>query len=221
MEYYAIIVAGGSGNRMKATLPKQFLLLHGKPILMHSLIAFHKSIFQPHLILVLPKAFHHLWKELCIEHNFALNHTLIEGGEERFFSVQNGLKIVPNQAIVAIHDGVRPLVSDEIIVNGYQTAQLKGNAIPAVTPTDSVRKIDAKDSYILNRDELRLIQTPQVFKSEIIKKAYEQKFDTKFTDDASVVENIGETVHLTLGERKNIKITYPEDLLFAELFFNN
>ena len=216
MKYYAIIVAGGKGNRMNLAVAKQFLELDGKPILMYTLEAFSQCVLNPEIILVLNIHQHLFWEELCIKHNFKIPHQVIKGGQERFDSVKNGLKTIKGKAIVAIHDAVRPLITPEIILQSYQMAEEKGNAITAIQPVDSVRiKHDDQDSEALNRDELYLIQTPQTFQMEQLKKAYLQPYRNEFTDDASVVERAGFSINLIPGERRNIKITYPQDLEMA------
>lgn len=221
MKYYAIIVAGGKGNRMNKTVPKQFLELNGRPILMHTLEAFHNCVLNPELILVLNIHQHAYWEELCIAHNFHIPHLVIKGGEERFNSVKNGLKIIKGKAVVAIHDAVRPLVTPELILNAYQLAEEKGNAVAAIQPVDSVRiKREGMNSEALNRDELYLVQTPQTFQSEQLKKAYLQPYRNEFTDDASVVEKAGFPINLVAGEKSNIKITYEQDLEMAMFFLN-
>lgn len=221
MKYYAIIVAGGKGNRMNLAVAKQFLELDGKPILMHTLEAFHQCVLNPVIILVLNIHQHLFWEELCTKHDFKVPHQIIKGGQERFDSVRNGLKIIKGKAVVAIHDAVRPLITAEVILKSYQMAEEKGNAITAIQPVDSVRiKREGQDSEALNRDELYLIQTPQTFQVEQLKKAYLQPYRNEFTDDASVVERAGFTIHLLQGERDNIKITYAQDLELASFLLN-
>lgn len=216
MKYYAIIVGGGSGKRMQNSIPKQFLLLNNKPVLIHTIEAFYNSPFKPEIILVLPEDSHQYWEDLRLKHNFNIPHLLIRGGDQRFHSVRNGLMAIKGEGIVAIHDAVRPLVSQKLIVTTFEIAEDKGNAIVYIKPSDSVRKIN-KDgtSKILNRDELVLIQTPQAFEISQLRKAYQQHYKQKFTDDASVVESAGFSINLIDGDRNNIKITYPEDLELA------
>jgi 2-C-methyl-D-erythritol 4-phosphate cytidylyltransferase len=217
---YAIIVAGGSGTRMGTVIPKQFLLIHGKPVLMHTIEAFHRSASNPHIIVVLPPNFHSYWDELCIKHHFKIDHDLVSGGETRFHSVKNGLDIVPGNplALVAIHDAVRPLAGAGLIDAAYsQSAQL-GNAIAAVKSRDSIRLQKADTTVSLLRNDVYLIQTPQTFRLDQLKAAYLQPYDQKFTDDASVVEQAGFAIHLVEGEYNNIKITFLADLAVAELF---
>ncbi|TKB98355.1 2-C-methyl-D-erythritol 4-phosphate cytidylyltransferase [Pedobacter cryotolerans] len=216
MKYYAIIVAGGSGTRMQTTIAKQFLLLKNKPVLMHTLLAFANSSYKPQLILVLNANLVSYWDELCLKHNFDLPHLVIAGGDQRFHSVRNGLMAIKDDGIIAIHDAVRPLVSHKLIDNAYQTAQELGNAIAAIKPSDSVRKLLSKtNSEIVNRDELVLVQTPQTFHINQLRTAYQQHYEPTFTDDASVVERAGFKINLIEGERNNFKITYQEDLELA------
>jgi 2-C-methyl-D-erythritol 4-phosphate cytidylyltransferase len=219
MKNYVIIVAAGSGTRMQSTVPKQFLLLNGKPVLMHTTEAFHNSKAKPEIILVLPSGFHVYWEQLCREHNFHISHQLVNGGETRFHSVKNGLDTINDdtEAIIAVHDAVRPLTSTQIIDESYTYAAKHGNAITAVKSRDSVRQLNNGTSTHLLRDEIYLIQTPQTFRSVQIKKAYLQPYNVKFTDDASVVEQAGFPIHLIEGSYQNIKITFPEDIAIAEL----
>ena len=218
MKYYAIIVGGGSGKRMQNSIPKQFLLLKNKPILMHTISVFATSIFQPEIIIVLHSDLHQYWKDLCIKYNFNIPHVLINGGEQRFHSVRNGLISIKEDGIVAIHDSVRPLVSTKLISRLFEEAANNGNAIAAIKPSDSIRQvISENESKFVNREELVLIQTPQTFKIEQLRLSYQQPYQIKFTDDASVVEEGGFKINLIEGERNNIKITYPEDLELANL----
>lgn len=217
--HYAIIVAGGSGTRMGAPLPKQFLLLNGKPVMMHTIEAFHQSAACPNIIVVIHPDFHDYWKDLCTNFNFAIPHQLVGGGETRFHSVKNGLDaIVDNdEAIVAVHDAVRPLTSASIIEESFRLAALYGNAITAVKSRDSIRQQTGGVSKSLRRDEIYLVQTPQTFKLAQLKKAYQQSFDEGFTDDASVAEAAGYKIYLAEGSHQNIKITFPEDIAIAGL----
>lgn len=221
MKFYAIIVAGGSGKRMQTAVAKQFLLLNEKPVMMHTLQAFHLSEVQPELIVVLAKSDHEYWRELCFKYNFTIPHTLVEGGKERFHSVRNGLMSIKENGVVAIHDAVRPVVNSSLITSTFKTALELGNAIPVVKPSDSVREIEATGSKILNRDKLVLIQTPQTFDLGQLRIAYQQSFSPIFTDDASVVEAAGFPINLVEGHRNNIKITYPEDLELASFLMKN
>jgi 2-C-methyl-D-erythritol 4-phosphate cytidylyltransferase len=220
--HYAIIVAGGSGTRMQTAIPKQFLLLNGRPVLMHTIQMFYYSTSRPQIIIVLHADYHNYWQQLCTEYNFNIPHQLIKGGETRFHSVKNGLdSITDTEAIIAIHDAVRPLTGTVIIDHSYNYAAEHGNAITAVKSRDSVRQQIGDHSISLMRDDIYLIQTPQTFQSVQIKKAYEQSYDQKFTDDASVVENSGLKIHLAEGSYENIKITFPEDIAIAEAILNN
>jgi len=215
MKYYAIIVGGGSGKRMQNSIAKQFLLLKNKPVLMHTLQAFYNSSFKPEIILVLDADATLYWEELCEKYNFNIPHTIVRGGEQRFHSVRNGLMAIKEQGIVAIHDAVRPLVTQKLITHTFEQAEEIGNAIASIKPSDSVRKVKDGISKIINRDHLVLIQTPQTFQINQLRKAYQQHYHNKFTDDASVVESAGFKINLVEGERNNLKITYPEDLELA------
>lgn len=217
---YAIIVAGGTGNRMQNPVPKQFLTLQQKPVLMHTLQAFSLSAFSPKLILVLHEEYQEYWKKLCSEHQFILTHTVVNGGDTRYQSVKNGLDIVPQNTLVAIHDGARPLVSPQLIDNSFGTANSYGNAVAALQATDTVRQKKEKISQ-LDRDEIYLMQTPQSFKSSLLKEAYKTPYQNGMTDDASVWEIAGHNVHFIDGDRKNIKITWPDDLELAELYLKS
>jgi len=221
-KYYAIIVAGGSGTRMHSAVRKQFLLLNGLPVLMHTIGAFQSCKAQPQIIVVLHPDSHDYWNKLCTEHNFTIPHQLVSGGETRFHSVKNGLGSVDDEtAIVAVHDAVRPLVTKDIIDESFECAEQYGNAIVAIKSRDSVRQIKDNRSQSLNRDEIYLIQTPQTFQAEQLKKAYLQPYNEKFTDDASVVEQTGVNINLISGSYQNIKITFPEDIAIAEFLLRN
>ena len=215
---YVVIVAGGSGSRMKSTLAKQFIELAGKPILMRTIEVFYR--FNPAIIIVvvLPHDQISFWKELCQKHGFTIDHEIIEGGETRFHSVKNGLSAVSEDGLVAIHDGVRPLVSLETIARCFEKASACGNAVPCIPVYESVRSVHGDNTSIVDRKNLRLIQTPQIFSSSLIKEAYKQAAGADFTDDASVLERMGHVVHLVEGNRENIKITDPLDLAYAEHF---
>lgn len=218
MKYYAIIVAGGSGTRMKSAMAKQFLLLESKPILMRTLEIFHQCKLQPEILLVLNIHEHYHWEQLCQQYNFKIPHQVIKGGEQRFHSVMNGLKAIKGKSIISIHDAVRPLLSPDLIERSYKAAEENGNAVAAIHPTDSVRIVNGDKNEALNRDEVYLIQTPQVFQSVQLKKAYQQPYKNIYTDDASVVEHAGYKINLIEGERENIKITHPIDLEIATMF---
>ena len=216
MKTYALILAGGKGLRMGVDLPKQFLLLAGKPVLMHTLEAFQKADPTTELILVLPAEHQVFWAELCAKHAFALKHQVATGGAVRFDSVRNGLKLIQEEGLIAVHDGVRPLVSPELINRCFAKALEKGAAIPVFELTESIRRIEGSRSYAEDRSRYRSVQTPQTFRSEMLRQAYEQPFQPVFTDDASVVEAAGYEIALVEGNRENIKITTPQDLLLAE-----
>lgn len=222
MHNYAIIVAGGTGSRMLSAIPKQFLLLKGRPVLMHTIEAFYSSLSKPQVILVLHAGFHQYWEQLCAEHDFKIPVTLVKGGETRFQSVKNGLDVISDEqnAVVAIHDAVRPLISHEVIDESYRYAFEHGNAIVAIKSRDSVRQAWNDHSISLKRDDIYLIQTPQTFRSDILKKAYQVNYDEHFTDDASVVERAGEIINIIIGSHQNMKITYPEDIAIAEAILN-
>ncbi len=216
---FAIIVAGGSGSRMQSSVPKQFLLLNGLPVLMHTIQAFHQSTLNPNIILVIPANSHVYWNDLCKQYSFTIPHLLVNGGETRFHSVKNGLDTIPDNqnTIVAVQDAVRPLTSVDIIDNSYHQAARQGNAVTAVKSRDSIRQVKNGASASLLRDEIYLVQTPQTFQYSQLKKAYEQVYNPGFTDDASVVEATGQAIHILEGNYQNIKITFREDIAIAEL----
>ncbi len=218
---YALIVAGGSGSRMNATVPKQFLLLNDKPVLMHTIERFHEYDNAMEIIVVLPESQFPLWKNLCREYKFRIQHQLVAGGSVRFESVKNGLSKIQGDGIVAIHDGVRPLVSFETIGRCFEVARLKGNAIPVMPVIESLRMIDGEKSKAVDRSSFVTIQTPQVFSVSEIKAAYNQPFSEVFTDDASVLEAAGSAINLVHGNIENIKITHPADLIFAGMLIKN
>ena len=220
MKQYIIIVAGGSGSRMGSTIPKQFLELNSKPILMHTIEKMHQSLDHSEIILGLPKSEFYTWKKLCEEHQFKVNHQVVEGGNTRFESVSNALKKVNEQSVIAIHDGVRPLVKNSVVNECMQTAQEKGTAIPVIAIEESLRKKTNSGSVVVNRDEYLIVQTPQCFSSEILLKAYQQDYSPAFTDDASVVEAMGIEIQLIQGNKENIKITTPDDLKKSQAYIN-
>lgn len=220
MQKVIIIVAGGKGLRMGQELPKQFLPIGGKPVLMHTIEAFYKADKEFRIVLVLPESQQSYWTDLCSQFKFNIGHSLAIGGETRFHSVKNGLTLAtalwPGDAIIGIHDGVRPFVSAEVIDRCFQMASTSGSVIPVVEVFETIRQLENGQSKTVNRSSYRLVQTPQVFQSEVLLKAYQQPFDEHFTDDASVVEAMGVAVKLTDGNRENIKITAPFDLVVAE-----
>lgn len=216
MRKYIIIVAGGKGLRMGGEIPKQFLPIGGKPVLMRTMEAFHAYDAEIRIVLVLPVAQQAYWKELCDQYTFALPYRLADGGETRFHSVKNGLDTIPTdeEALVGVHDGVRPFVSAEVIARCYAEAARVGAVVPVTDVVETVRHLeDGGRSTTVNRDEYKLVQTPQVFSLSLLKQAYAQPYVPAFTDDASVVEALGHEVTLVQGNRENIKITTPFDLV--------
>ncbi len=204
---------------MGSTIPKQFIIIGDKPVLMHTITRFHEFDPLMHIIVVLPEAHLSAWSEMTESMSFNIPHTVIAGGSERYFSVRAGLSLInDNDAFVAVHDGVRPLVSFDTLKRCFDDAEKYGMAIPFIEPADSVRIEKGGTNMIVPRNEIRLIQTPQVFQASLILNAYQQQCDESFTDDASVAEAAGYKVHLTPGNRENIKITTPEDIAFARAF---
>jgi len=216
MKKTVIIVAGGKGQRMGGDLPKQFIPFHGKPVLMHTIEAFYRWNTEAILVVVIPVDHAEYWKMLCREMHFSIDHRLLFGGATRFHSVQNGLQGIETDGLIAVHDGVRPFVSSDVISSCFKMAEKYGAAIPVVPMIDTVREIihtsgdDENRSF--DRNRLCIVQTPQVFRADILRKAYEQPYDERYTDDAMVVEAIGYPIYLVEGNRENIKITTPIDL---------
>ena len=217
MKKYIIIVAGGKGLRMGGDIPKQFLPVCGKPVLMRTLEAFHAYDASMRLILVLPVSQQAYWKQLCEEYQFDLVHEIANGGETRFHSVKNGLALVEEDGLVGVHDGVRPFVSQEVITRCYEEAVSLKAVIPVIGVVETVRHLTEEGSETVPRDQYKLVQTPQVFDVTLLRRAYQQEYTDLFTDDASVVEALGEKVYLVEGNRENIKLTTPFDLKLAEL----
>lgn len=232
---YAIIVAGGKGLRMGGDLPKQFIPVEGRPVLMRTLDTFYACDSAIRIILVLPRDHQPYWQELCREYHFAVPHCIADGGATRFHSVQNGLALVDAaDALVAVHDGVRPFVSHEVIEACYRDAEVHGAVVPVIPVVETVRKLVKEDSaavdgdssstlflgfthsVTVSRDDYRLVQTPQTFLASLLRRAYAQPYCEAFTDDASVVETLGERVQLVEGNRENIKLTTPFDLTVAK-----
>lgn len=216
MKIVAIIVAGGLGRRLGNPTPKQFLPLRGRPLLMHTLEAFAVNTRIDQIRLVLPAAHRPLWSQLCSTYGFDISHQVISGGEERFFSVRNALEDLGPDDLVAIHDGVRPLVTTELIERALRCGNEHGAAVPVLSPADSLRQISGADSHPVNREMFRTVQTPQVFRASILTEAYRQPYQQAFTDDATVVEQAGFGIRLFDGDRFNLKVTTPEDLQLAE-----
>lgn len=228
---YAIILAGGVGGRFQAEVPKQFAQVAGRPLLMHTLEAFDRCPLDLQIILVLGQDYISVWNKMIQNYNFEVKHTLVLGGEERFYSAKNALDTIPDDdgVLVAIHDGVRPFVSQDVILQGYSKAQEFGAVVPAIATVNPIRL--QKDGYsesldrFYDRSNIHIVQTPQVFKYSIIKQALDQDYQDTFRDDSVPVEHLGHQIHVIEGNRENIKITFPLDLVYAEvlypLMFNN
>jgi 2-C-methyl-D-erythritol 4-phosphate cytidylyltransferase len=216
---YVIIVAGGKGLRMGSDIPKQFLPIGGRPVLMRTLERFRAYSADLQIILVLPEAQQDYWRQLCEEYHFDVEYQLANGGQTRFHSVQNGLALVPDDAegVVGVHDGVRPFPSIEVIKNCYETARTAKAVIPVIPVVETVRHLEKEGSVTVPRDEYKLVQTPQTFDIQLLKAANRQPYNDGFTDDASVVESYGHEITLVEGNRENIKITTPYDLKIAEV----
>ena len=216
---YIIIVAGGKGLRMGSDIPKQFLPIGGKPVLMRTLERVREYAEDLQIILVLPKAQQEYWQQLCKEYAFDVDYQLADGGETRFHSVQHGLALIPDDAegVVGVHDGVRPFPSIDVIRRCYDTAREKKAVIPVIPVVETVRHLQGNISETVPRDEYRLVQTPQCFDIQLLKAANKQAYNDSFTDDASVVEAFGFNITLVEGNRENIKITTPYDLKIAEV----
>ena len=219
MKRIALIVAGGSGSRIGGSIPKQFLLLNGRPMLMHTIEKFHD--ISDRVIIVLPEIHSAFWQQLCIEHQFTLNVTLVFGGVTRAASVKNGLAAIEMDSIVAVHDAARPLVSKKLIDKLYISAVTNGNAIPVIPVGESMRYVDGETNNVVDRSQYRLVQTPQCFRTELLVKAFDKADYQNFTDDASLLQAAGYQVHLEEGEPFNIKITQANDFLFAEYYIQS
>lgn len=218
MKNCVIIVAGGGGSRMGSEIPKQFLTLNDKPVLMHTIISIYDFDKEFSIIVVLPSGQIKRWQNLCTQHEFKVPHQIIPGGDTRFQSVKNGITATPECDLIAVHDGVRPFVSHETLKRCFEMAAEKGSAIPVLPANESIREGTFDNSRPVDRSRFFMVQTPQVFRSEILRNAYKQSWNPEFTDDASVVEKNGIPVQMVLGNRENIKITYPEDLQIVSLF---
>ena len=219
MDRYAILVAGGKGLRMGSDIPKQFLPLRGRPVLMHTIDVFRRTYPDIHIILVLPREQQDYWRQLCGQHDYDVELCVADGGETRFHSVRNGLSLIPDDArgVVGVHDGVRPFVSPETIRRCFVAAEECEAVVPVVPVVETVRQLLADGSSMtVDRNAYRLVQTPQTFDIQLLKKAYGQPFDPFFTDDASVVEAMGHPIKLVEGNNENIKLTNPADLKLAE-----
>ncbi len=213
---YIILVAGGKGVRMDSKTPKQFQLVLGRPLVMHTFDAFSAFYDRAEFLLVLPELEIGKWKHLCVDYDFSVPHQIVEGGPTRYHSVKNALNFVEDKSLVFIHDAVRPLVNNETITTCLQVARLHGTAIPVASVTDSLRRMENGISEAVDREKYRLVQTPQVFRSEIIKKAYLQSYRADFSDDASVVESGGVSLYIVEGNADNIKVTRPGDTGYVE-----
>lgn len=221
MKKIVIIVAGGTGTRMKGKIPKQFIEINEKPMIIYSFEEFYRYDQTIQFILSLHKEYFSKWKKIIKKYPRYCGLSVVAGGETRFHSVQNALKIIEEESLVAVHDAVRPMVSRDTISKCFITARASGCAIPCVEIRESVREITSKGSQPADRDKLRIIQTPQVFRSDILQKAYEQRYRNSFTDDATVVENAGYRITLVEGNTENIKITTTEDLILVKALMNN
>jgi 2-C-methyl-D-erythritol 4-phosphate cytidylyltransferase len=218
VEKSIIITGGGVGKRMGAEVPKQFLLLNNRPILMWTIEKFFTYDPQIEIILVLPENQIAYWNSLCAHYNFTVNHRCVAGGNERFDSVKNGLEKASGE-LIGVHDAVRPLVSNRVIVETYAAAAIYGASIPVVSLTESLRQVKENDSFAVKRSDFKLVQTPQCFKSSVLRSAYQKPYQDFYTDDASVVEADGHKIHLVDGNEENIKITSPADLKIAAVLF--
>lgn len=228
MNRFVIIVAGGKGLRMGGELPKQFIPIEHRPVLMRTLDTFHACDSSIQIILVLPRDHQDYWQELCAQYSFTVPHRIADGGATRFHSVQNGLALVDaSEALVAVHDGVRPFVSHEVINLCYAEAEAHGAVVPVIPVVETVRQLIREEeteggkSVTVDRNAYRLVQTPQTFRATLLRRAYEQPYRDAFTDDASVVEAMGEAVTLVDGNRENIKLTTPFDLIVAKALIDS
>ncbi len=216
MKKFVLIVAGGSGSRMNSVVPKQFMIISGKPVLMHTVKRFYDFDPSSEIIVVLPKEQISTWNKLCDDYRFRIMHSVAEGGSVRFESVRNGLLKIEGEGLVAIHDGVRPLVSPETIGRCFETAEIKGNAVPVMPVNESLRKVEGDINIAVDRSEFVSVQTPEVFRISEIKEAYKSDYKDTFTDDAGVLEHAGFKINLVEGNKENIKITHPVDIIIAE-----
>ncbi|MEQ9423532.1 MAG: 2-C-methyl-D-erythritol 4-phosphate cytidylyltransferase [Cyclobacteriaceae bacterium] len=218
MKKYALIVAGGVGTRMAVDTPKQFIPVAGLPILMHTLTRFYKYEHQMEIILVLPTSHFSTWTNLSLQYDFDVPHRLVAGGSERFHSVKNGLDSIEGDGLVAIHDGVRPLIDEGTIDRCFKSAEKSGNGIASVDLKESIRHLKKGGNEALDRSEYQLIQTPQTFQVKLIKEAFDREYIDQFTDDASVAEAAGQKINLVEGSYRNLKVTTKDDLVVAEAF---
>jgi 2-C-methyl-D-erythritol 4-phosphate cytidylyltransferase len=219
-KFSVIITAGGIGKRMGGDLPKQFLELNNLPMLMHTIRVFHDFDSSAQLILTLPAEWQEYWATLCAKHQFNIPHQVVDGGKERYHSIQNALNYCQGD-YVAIHDGVRPFVDQKTLMNCWNGVQEFGAVIPVLALKESLRKVGENESNSVNRSEFRIVQTPQCFKKDILLVAYQKSFHEGITDDASLVEEAGYVIHLVEGNEQNIKITTPTDLRFADFLLRS
>lgn len=218
-QYSVIIVAGGKGLRAGGEVPKQFSLISGKPLLMYTIESFYKFDYRMKIVVVLPKDYVGFWKQLCSEHEFDIEHDIVEGGSTRFQSVRNGLESLPIIGTIGVHDGARPFVTPKLIELCYETSyEEDAGVVPVINSVDSLRFVRGGDSKIVDRNEIKIVQTPQVFPAEMLKTAYKTEYKENYTDDASAVEAMGEKIILVEGEATNIKITTSFDLELAEFY---
>lgn len=210
-----IVTAGGIGTRINSKLPKQFIELLGQPVLMHTIKRIHKIDPDIEIILTLPEKHVKTWIDLCLKYKFKIPHHTVNGGKERYHSVKNALNFSSGD-LIGVHDGVRPIISRKMIHNLFQEATIKGAVIPVIEINESLRKITPKNFKSVDRSKYRIVQTPQVFKRDILEKAYQNSYEKDITDDATLVEKIGQKIHLVEGDIDNIKITYPRDILLVE-----
>jgi 2-C-methyl-D-erythritol 4-phosphate cytidylyltransferase len=214
-EFSIIVTAGGIGKRMKANVPKQFMLIHERPILMYTLEQFYEFDPKSQIILTLPEEWMGYWEELIQENEFHIPHRIVTGGKERYDSIKNALKFCTSKYVM-VHDGVRPLINLETIATCAKAVKKKGAVIPVVELKESLRELTKEGSVAVDRSMFRIVQTPQCFETEILKNAYDQEFHSKITDDATLVEQTGQTIHFVEGNFENVKITTKSDLIFAE-----
>lgn len=217
MRKVVVITASGSGVRMQNPIPKQFLIIKNKPVLFYTIEQFYKYSPEIEIIITLNKDFVEYWSDLITEYKFTIKHRIVIGGRTRYQSVKNAVNTVNENCLIAVHDAVRPFVSVDTIANCYEIAEKYGNAVPYTKITDSIRKIDNSENYTVDRENYVRIQTPQVFKSEILKNAYSLELGTIYTDDSSIVERLGEKINLVEGDIENFKITTAYDLKISEL----
>lgn len=218
MKRFIVIVAGGKGLRMGSEIPKQFLLFKGKPVLIRTMESFYSFDSSAEIIVVLPQSQIEYWRELCEKYGNTIPHKIVEGGKERFNSVQNGINSIKENGIVAVHDGVRPIVSKQMLERGFTMAEQYGCAVPFVDSVDSLRVIDGDTTEVLNRSIVKRIQTPQIFDVKKLQKVMNAEYRPEFTDEATVWELSGSKLYFYEGDFRNIKITTPEDLRIAEMF---